>query len=176
MIAENYLASAKHQFLFYKSLAEKAMEQLEPEQLFFRHNEECNSIAMIVQHLAGNMLSRWTDFLTSDGEKEWRKRDEEFEHVLTDHLSVMQKWEQGWNCLISALQNLQPEQLEQTVLIRNEPHSIVEAVNRQLAHYPYHVGQIVLLAKELRGPGFKSLSIPRNQSEEFNRQKSAGLK
>jgi hypothetical protein len=171
MINENYLASAKQQFLFYKSLAEKAMLQLEPGQLFFRHHEEGNSIAMIVQHLAGNMLSRWTEFLTSDGEKQWRNRDEEFEPVLNDEAAVMQKWEEGWNCLMNALNSIEPGKLEEKILIRNEPHTIVEAINRQLAHYPYHVGQIVFLAKELKGVDFKTLSIAKNQSEAFNKQK-----
>jgi hypothetical protein len=170
---ENYLASAKQQFLFYKSLGEKAMDQLEPEQLFIPPNEESNSIAMIVQHMAGNMLSRWTDFLTSDGEKEWRDRDAEFEVVLANKDELAQKWNDGWNCLMNVMDQLQPGRLGQTVLIRSEPHTVVEAINRQLAHYAYHVGQIVFYAKQLKGKSFTSLSIPKNKSEEFNKEKLA---
>jgi hypothetical protein len=171
MESENYLASVKQQFLYYKSLGEKAMGQLEPEHLFMQPNEESNSIAMIVQHMAGNMLSRWTDFLTTDGEKEWRNRDAEFESVLANKEALMQKWNEGWSCLIAAINQLQPLQLGQIILIRNEPHTVVAAINRQLAHYAYHVGQIVFYAKQLRGHLFKSLSIPKNKSAEFNKEK-----
>lgn len=174
MDAENYLASVTHQFLYYKSLGEKAINQLEPEQLFHRENEENNSIAMIVQHMAGNMLSRWTNIFTSDGEKEWRNRDEEFEPVLKDKDAVMDKWGEGWNCLFSLLNQLQPCDLSRIILIRNEQHTVVEAINRQLAHYPYHVGQIVFIAKKLKGHSFESLSIPKNKSAAFNRQKFSG--
>jgi hypothetical protein len=168
---ENYLKSVKRQFLFYKSLGEKAMAQLEAEQLFIQPNEASNSIAMIVQHLAGNMLSRWTDFLTSDGEKEWRNRDAEFEVVLKDKDAVLYKWEEGWTCLMNAINLLRPAQLGDPVLIRNEVHTIIEACNRQLAHYSYHVGQIVFYAKQLRGKNFQSLSIPKNKSDEFNKKR-----
>jgi Protein of unknown function (DUF1572) len=171
MINENYLASCRQQFLFYKQLGEKAMAQLGDDDLFARPDEESNSIATIVQHMAGNMLSRWTDFLTTDGEKEWRNRDEEFEVVLTHKQAVTEKWEQGWSCLFHALDHLTAEQLQDVVFIRNEGHTVVEAINRQLAHYPYHVGQIVFLAKQWSGSNFKSLSIPKNESQHFNRQK-----
>ncbi len=173
---ENYLASVQQQFLYYKMLGEKAMAQLEPEQLFLQPNEDSNSIAIIVQHMAGNMLSRWTDFLTSDGEKEWRNRDAEFEIVLQDKDAVLQKWEEGWACLFNVINNLRPAQLTDTILIRNEPHTITEAINRQLAHYPYHVGQIVFFAKQLKGNSFKSLSIAKNKSGEFNEQKFGSIK
>lgn len=174
MNGENYLASVRQQFLYYKSLGEKAMEQLEPGQLLVRLNEDGNSIAMIVQHMAGNMLSRWSDFLTSDGEKEWRNRDEEFELVLEDKDAVIMKWHQGWDCFTAVLNQLHAADLTKVILIRNEPHTVVEAINRQLAHYPYHVGQIVFIAKTVKGHSFESLSIPKNKSAEFNRQKSSG--
>ncbi len=168
---ENYLGSVKQQSLYYKMLGEKAMAQLEPAQFFARSNEECNSIAMIVQHMAGNMLSRWTDFLTSDGEKEWRNRDEEFEPRLKEQEELMNKWNDGWNCFLNAISQLQESQLTQTILIRGESYTVVHAINRQFAHYPYHVGQIVLIAKQLKGKEFVSLSIPRNKSADYNREK-----
>ena len=173
---EKYLESVKQQFQFYKSLGEKAMEQLEPEQLFIQPSEDSNSIAMIVQHIAGNMLSRWTNFLTSDGEKEWRKRDAEFEAVLKTKEEVLQKWEEGWACLMNSIDHLNPAQLSDTVLIRNEPHTVTEAINRQLAHYPYHVGQIVFFAKQQKENSFSSLSIPKNKSVEFNNEKFSQTK
>lgn len=176
MDISNYLASVTKQFLYYKSLGEKAIAQLEPGQLFIQPDEGSNSIAMIVQHMAGNMLSRWTDFLTTDGEKEWRNRDTEFEYVLKDKMEVLRKWEEGWACLLNAIGPLQTEQLNQIILIRNEPHTVMEALNRQLAHYPYHVGQIVFYAKQLKGKTFESLSIPKNKSGEFNADKFSQVK
>ncbi len=166
-----YLESVKQQFLYYKSLAEKSIVQLEAPMLFIQPNNESNSIAMIIQHMHGNMLSRWTDFLTTDGEKEWRKRDDEFEVILKTKEEVLQKWEEGWACLITAIDSINDSMLSQPILIRYEPHTIAEAINRQLAHYPYHVGQIVFYAKQLLGNKFISLSIPKNKSEEFNQQK-----
>lgn len=171
MVNDLYLESAKQQFLYYKSLGEKAMAQLEPAQLFIKPNKDCNSIAIIVQHMAGNMLSRWTDFLTSDGEKTWRNRDAEFEVMLQKKEFVMMQWEKGWNCLMNVLTSLQPLQLNQKVVIRKEPMTVTAAINRQLAHYSYHVGQIVFYAKQLKGTEFKSLSIPKNESQDFNRKK-----
>lgn len=168
-----YLESAKKQFLYYKTLGEKAMEQLEPEQLFIAINEDTNSIATIVKHISGNMLSRWTDFLTSDGEKEWRNRDSEFENNLESKEAVLNAWNKGWNCFFDALNGLQPEQLSQIIYIRNEGHTVVEAINRQLAHYPYHVGQIVFYAKQLKKSDWESLSIPRNKSNSYNADKFA---
>lgn len=147
---QTYLESARKQFLYYKTLGEKAMNQLEPEQLFTAYNEDTNSIATIVAHLGGNMLSRWTDFLTTDGEKDWRDRDAEFGHGLSDKEQLLDKWNEGWNCLFHALDSLSPGQLEQIIYIRNEGHTVIEAINRQLAHYPYHVGQIVYAAKLLK--------------------------
>jgi tartrate dehydratase beta subunit/fumarate hydratase class I family protein len=168
-----YLESVRKQFLYYKTLGEKAMEQLEPEQLFVAVNQDTNSIAVIVKHLSGNMLSRWTNFLTTDGEKEWRHRDAEFENNLRTKEAVLATWNKGWDCLFDALNSLQPEQLSQIIYIRNEGHTVVEAINRQLAHYPYHVGQIVFYAKMLKKGDWESLSIPRNKSNSYNQDKFA---
>lgn len=167
----NYLESVKKQFLYYKTLGEKAMEQLEPEQLFVSVNEDTNSIAVIVNHLVGNMLSRWTDFLTTDGEKEWRYRDAEFEEIFTTKPELLALWEKGWKCLFDALNSLKPEQLVEIIYIRNEGHTVIEAINRQLAHYPYHIGQIVFYAKMLKKTEWQSLSIPKNKSNNYNADK-----
>ena len=166
-----YLESCKRLFLYYKTLGEKAMEQLEEEQLFFAANEDTNSIAVIVQHLYGNMLSRWTEFLTSDGEKDWRNRDGEF--VLSIHTKeeLLKLWEKGWDCLFTAINGLTEEQLTQIVYIRNEGHTVLDAINRQLAHYPYHIGQIVFYAKMLKKTEWSSLSIPKNKSNDYNADK-----
>jgi hypothetical protein len=169
----SYLESVKKQFLYYKMLGEKAMEQLEPEQLFVAVNEDTNSIAVIVKHLSGNMLSRWTDFLTSDGEKETRNRDAEFENDIQTKEEVLALWNKGWNCFFDALNSLQPEQLSEIIYIRNEGHTVIEAINRQLAHYPYHVGQIVFYAKLLKKGSWDSLSIPKNKSNSYNADKFA---
>lgn len=163
-----YLESVKKQFLYYKTLGEKAIEQLEPEQLFISLNEDTNSIATIAKHLSGNMLSRWTDFLTTDGEKEWRHRDAEFENDLETKEEMMSVWNKGWNCFLSTLDSLKPEQLSEIIYIRNEGHTVIEAINRQLAHYPYHVGQIVFYAKMLKNSNWESLSIPKNKSDSYN--------
>lgn len=170
---ESYLESVKKQFLYYKMLGEKAIDQLEPTQLFVSFNDDTNSIATIVKHISGNMLSRWTDFLTSDGEKEWRKRDAEFENDLQSKEEVLELWNKGWNCLENALQSLKPEQLSDIIYIRNEGHTVIEAINRQLAHYPYHVGQIVFYAKQLKNSSWNSLSIPKNKSGNYNAEKFA---
>ncbi len=170
MLSENYLDSVKQQFHYYKLLGEKTMAQLKPEELFMQPNEDSNSIAMIVQHIAGNMLSRWTNFLTSDGEKNWRNRNAEFEPVLKTKAAIMQKWDEGWECLTNAIDGLTPAQLENIILIRNEPHTVVQAINRQLAHYPYHVGQMIFFAKQLKGNSFVSLSIPKNKSDDYNKE------
>jgi hypothetical protein len=167
-LQQQYLESVKKQFLYYQSLGEKAMEQLEPEQLFIASNEDTNSIAVIVKHLRGNMLSRWTDFLTTDGEKSWRNRDTEFENDLQTKEELMRAWKEGWDCLFAALNALSPNQLSQIIYIRNEGHTVMEAINRQLAHYPYHVGQIIFAAKLLKKTPWSSLSIPKNQSNAYN--------
>jgi hypothetical protein len=164
---EAYLNSAKKQFQYYKSLGEKTMAQLDDKSLFWCYNDDSNSIAIIVQHLWGNMLSRWTDFLTSDGEKDWRKRDEEFESIITTREELMIKWNEGWQCLFDALDAITPADWDKVVYIRHEPHSIVDATNRQLAHYAYHVGQIVHIGK-MKAPKWNSLTIPKGNSQAFN--------
>jgi hypothetical protein len=168
-----YIESAKKQFLYYKTLGEKAMAQLEPQQLFYSPDDDTNSIALIVKHLYGNMLSRWTDFLTSDGEKDWRNRDDEFQDPYNDHETLMQKWNEGWQCLFTALDTVTPQNLNSIIYIRNEGHTVVEAINRQLAHYPYHIGQIVFFAKQIKKSPWQSLSIPKNNSAQYNSQKFA---
>ncbi|WP_202701335.1 DUF1572 domain-containing protein [Flavobacterium sp. UGB4466] len=170
---DSYLESVKKQFLYYKMLGEKAIAQLEPDQLFVTLNEDTNSIATIVKHVSGNMLSRWTDFLTSDGEKEWRNRDSEFENDLQSKEEVLLIWNKGWDCLLNALNSLNPEQLSDIIYIRNEGHTVIEAINRQLAHYPYHIGQIVFYAKQLKKGDWDSLSIPKNKSGNYNAEKFA---
>lgn len=167
----SYLESVKKQFLYYKTLGEKAMEQLQEEQLFFQYNGESNSIAILVNHIAGNMLSRFTDFLTSDGEKPWRNRDAEFTNPFKNKAELMQHWNKGWNCLMDALDQLTEEHLEKIVYIRNDGHTVTEAINRQLAHYPYHIGQMVFIAKMLQNEQWKTLSIARNKSADYNDRK-----
>lgn len=168
-----YLASARNQFLYYKRLGEKTFAQLSDEQLFHRADAEANSIAIVVNHLRGNMRSRWTDFLTTDGEKEWRQRDSEFEDMLSTRAEMMARWEEGWQCLFDALATLNAGNFGTTVLIRNQAHTIVDAVNRQLCRYAYHVGQIVLLGRLQQGNAWQSLSIPRGGSTAFNEEKFA---
>ena len=170
---ESYLESVKKQFLYYKMLGEKSIDQLEPEQLFVAVNEDTNSIATIIKHISGNMLSRWTDFLTSDGEKDWRNRDAEFENDLQSKEEVLDVWNKGWNVFLDTLNSLKPEQLSDIIYIRNEGHTVIEAINRQLAHYPYHIGQIVFYAKQLKNSSWDSLSIPRNKSGNYNAEKFA---
>ena len=152
-----------------KLLADKALAQVEDEQLHEVPAPDTNSIAVIMKHMAGNMRSRWTDFLTSDGEKPWRKRDREFEETGRSREEVEADWESGWACLFSALEGLGPEDLGRQVTIRTEPHSVIEALLRQLSHYGYHVGQIVYVAHMLRGEGWETLSVARGASEGFNR-------
>jgi len=166
----DYLESIKAQFKHYKSIGERTFEQLEEDDLFWQYNEETNSIAIVVKHLWGNMMSRWTDFLTSDGEKEWRKRDEEFEADIKTKAEMLDKWNQGWDCLFTALGSISQEDLNLKVIyIRNEGHSITEAINRQLAHYPYHIGQIVFIAK-MKSTEWKALTIPKGNSKNYNKE------
>jgi len=166
-----YLDSARRQFLMYKGLGERAIQQVNDQQLFWQPNEESNSIAIIVKHLRGNMISRWTDFLTADGEKPWRERDTEFDNDWKDRETLITKWEEGWQCLFRALDSITDEDLERVIYIRNEGHIILEATNRQIAHYSYHVGQIVYIAKICANDAWESLSIPRNKSAEYNTKK-----
>lgn len=154
-------------FEYYKTLGERTFEQIEPEQLFWQASEDSNSIALIVQHLWGNMRSRWTNFLNSDGEKEWRDRDSEFEPVTTDPEKLRHLWDEGWKVLFDTLHTLSDEDLGKTVYIRKQAHSVLEAIQRQIAHYAYHVGQIVFLGKML-SKDWKSLSIPKHKSGDFN--------
>ena len=166
-----YLNSARKQFEYYKSVGEKTFDQLTESDLFWQYNEASNSIAVMVNHLSGNMKSRWTDFLNSDGEKEWRNRDSEFESVIKTKAELLEKWSEGWKCLFSALDTVTKENLETKVYIRNQEHSIIDAINRQVAHYAYHVGQIVYVGRMIKGSEWKSLTIPKGKSEEFNQEK-----
>lgn len=172
-MTETYLESARKQFQYYKLLGEKTMAQLSDEQLFWQHDAESNSIALIVKHLWGNMRSRWTDFRDSDGEKPWRDRDREFELSFHTRAELMQLWQEGWQYLFDALDSITPADFERTIYIRHQGHSLVDAINRQLAHYPYHVGQIVFIGKMMRESEWTSLSIPRHASDAFNAEKFA---
>ena len=167
----NYLESAIKQFESYKSLGEKTFEQLTDEHLHWQYNDDSNSIAIVVKHMVGNMLSRWTNFLTEDGEKEWRQRDAEFEDSYANKAEMIQAWQKGWQCLFDAITPLQPKDLEKIVYIRNQGHTVTEAINRQLCHYAYHVGQLVYIGKLIKGNDWKSLSIPKNQSDAYNKEK-----
>ena len=170
----SYLEDSLSLFRYYKKLAERAMEQVSDEQLLATIDAESNSIALIVKHMSGNMRSRWTDFLTSDGDKPDRNRDSEFDLPPTSRQELMKSWEDGWNRLFQALEDLTDDDLSRTVTIRGEAHSVMQAINRQLAHYPNHVGQIVLLAKHFAGSRWDSLTVPKNRSAEFNRSVAAG--
>ena len=164
----HYLEEARRQLRGHKHMTESAMAQLRDEDFFFTLDAEANSVAMLVKHLAGNMRSRFTDFLTSDGEKPDRFRDREFEVTpATTRGEIMTWWDTGWTCVFSAIDPLKPEDVMRTVTIRGEPHTVLQAINRQIAHYAQHIGQIVLLAKHLRSSEWKTLSIPRGKSEEF---------
>lgn len=168
---ESYLTSAIKQFEYYKSLGDKTFTQLNFEDLQNEIAKDANSIAIIIKHLVGNMLSRWTNFLTEDGEKEWRERDLEFEDHYTSKEALLNDWEKGWQCLFDAINPLKIEDLERIIYIRNQGHTVTEAVNRQLSHYAYHVGQIVFLGKVLKGKDWQSLSIPKGESQNFNAEK-----
>jgi len=169
-ITRQFLDDAIASFRAYKKLAEKALDQISDEEFFARIDEESNSVAVIMKHMAGNMLSRWSDFLTTDGEKPSRNRDTEFVvEPRTTKSNVLAYWDKGWSCVFAALEPLQAEDFDKKVLIRGEEHSIVQAINRQLTHYAYHIGQIVFLAKHFRSTEWKSLTIPKNRSAEFNK-------
>ena len=169
-MTKGYLESVKAQFKHYKTIGEKTFDQLNDEDLFWQYNEESNSVAMVVKHIWGNMMSRWTDFLTTDGEKEWRKRDEEFEADIKTKEELLDKWNQGWECLFSTLDSITEEDLNsKTIYIRNEGHSITEAINRQLAHYPYHIGQIVFIGK-MASSNWRALTIPKGNSKVYNNE------
>jgi uncharacterized damage-inducible protein DinB len=170
----SYIEDSISLFRYYKKLAEGAMEQLSDGQLFATLDEEMNSIAIIVKHMAGNMRSRWTNFLTSDGEKPDRNRDTEFVAPPATRAELMRVWDDGWERIFQALEPLSDADLGREVFIRGEPHSVMQAINRQIAHYAHHCGQIVFLAKHLKGSSWKTLSVPRNKSAEFNRKVLAG--
>lgn len=169
----SYLQDSLSLFRYYKKLTERAMEQVTDEQLFAALDGEMNCIAIIVKHLTGNMRSRWIDFLDSDGEKPDRKRDTEFENPPATRAELMKLWEQGWSCVFSALEPLSDADIDRTVMIRGEPHSVMQAINRQIAHYSYHCGQIVFLAKHLQSSKWKPLTVPRGKSEDFNQKVAA---
>jgi hypothetical protein len=172
--ATHYLDEVRRQFRGHKRLAEGAMAQLKDEELFTAIDSESNSIAILVKHLSGNMRSRFTDFLTTDGEKPDRNRDQEFEvTAATTRADVMRWWEEGWARLFAAIEALKPEDVMRTVTVRGEPHTVMQAINRQIAHYAQHTGQIVFLAKHLRSGEWKTLSIPRGRSKEFTARKDA---
>lgn len=175
-MTNDYLQSVIKQFEYYKSLGEKTFEQLNDEKLLWQYNEDSNSIALIVKHLWGNMLSRWTDFLTTDGEKKWRNRDAEFENDITSRDELIIKWKEGWKSLFNALNSLTSDDLNKTIYIRNQGHTVIEAINRQLAHYSYHVGQIVFIGKMASNEKWKSLSIPKGKSGMYNAEKFSNPK
>jgi len=167
-VATHYLEEVRRKFRGHKRLAEGALAQLKDEELFVALDSESNSIAILVKHLAGNMRSRFTDFLTTDGEKPDRNRDQEFElNSTTTRADVMRWWEEGWACVFTAIEALKPEDVMRTVTVRGEPHTVMQAINRQIAHYAQHTGQIVFLAKHLRSKEWKTLSIPRGKSKDF---------
>ncbi len=167
----SYLNSAIRQFKMYQQLGEKALNTMDDKSLAWQPNEDSNSVMTIVKHLYGNMLSRWTDFRTTDGEKAWRDRDAEFDEQHTDRQGMMDMWSQGWACLFTALESITDADLESVIYIRNEGHTILEAINRQMSHYAYHVGQIVYIAKLCNTGNWQSLSIPRNASRQYNAAK-----
>ncbi len=171
---ENYLSSVKRQFNYYKDLADKSMDQVSDDQLFNEISPESNSIAILAKHMAGNMLSRWTDFWETDGEKDWRDRDTEFEiQNLKTRSDLIDYWNKGWTCLFQAMDSIHKDNFHQLIYIRNMGHTLPDAINRQLCHYSYHVGQMVFLAKMLTGNDWVSLSIPKGKSAEYNAGKFA---
>lgn len=169
-IGNEYLTVVQERFESIRNLGEKTIDQLSEEDMYWSYNEESNSVAVIVKHLSGNMISRWTDFLTSDGEKPYRKREQEF---IEDNLSkeeLIDVWKKGWDCLFNTLSHLNKDDLLKNIYIRGESHLVLEAIERQLAHYAYHIGQMVYIGKQIKNGKWKSLSIPRGQSEEYLKQ------
>ncbi|WP_228237617.1 DUF1572 family protein [Allomuricauda sp. M10] len=167
---ENYPANVKFEFHRYKTLGDNTFAQLSENDIHWAYSESDNSIALIVKHMVGNMLSRWTHFLTEDGEKSWRNREMEFENPYSTKKEMLSAWEQGWECLFSALDSIDSSNFANKITIRGQEHTIVEAINRQVAHYSSHVGQIVLLGKMIKGSDWQSLSIPKGGSEAFNQK------
>ena len=169
----SYLPSVLKQFEYNKSLGDKTFNQLTKEQLFWQYNEESNSVATIVKHISGNMLSRWTNFLTEDGEKSWRNRDDEFVNTYNSKEEMIADWEKGWQCLFDNLNKITQKNSNTIVYIRNEGHTIAEAINRQLCHYSYHIGQIVVIGKMAKNTDWNTLSIAKNASKSYNEEKFA---
>ena len=167
-IMSNYLSSVLKQFEYYKKLGDNSIAQLGDQDINWQYNDESNSISLIVKHMVGNMLSRWTNLMSEDGEKEWRHRDQEFAGIFNDKDEMNAYWEKGWLCLFNAIGSLTENDLETIIYIRNQGHTVTEAINRQMMHYAYHVGQIVFLSKMIANGNWKSLSIPKNQSDAYN--------
>jgi hypothetical protein len=167
-LPKEFLDTVIRRVRYYKELGEKTIDQLSDAELHFQPGAESNSIAVIIQHMTGNMLSRWTNFLSEDGEKEWRQRDEEFETHNYPKQQVIEIWNKGWDCFLNALASLQEDDLMKTIYIRQEALTVIDAINRQLAHYPYHIGQIVYIGKMIRNTEWKNLSIPKGKSQSFN--------
>lgn len=172
----DYLSSVQKQFEYYKILGERTIDQVPEDQLFWQFNDDSNSIATIVKHLSGNMISRWTDFLTSDGEKETRNRESEFDNDVQTKDELLELWNAGWKCFLDAIYALKADDMSREVFIRNQGHTVTEAINRQLAHYPYHIGQIVFIGKMVCGDRWASLSIPRGKSDAYNADKFSQAK
>lgn len=167
----SYLTSVVKQFEYYKSLGDQTFDQMTFEELKEELVVDSNSIAIIVKHIVGNMLSRWTNFLTEDGEKTWRQRDEEFIDTFSSMEDLLNAWDKGWNCLFNAIRPLSEDDLERNIYIRNQGHTVTEAINRQMMHYAYHIGQVVFLGKLIKGKEWKSLSIPKGKSKAYNKDK-----
>jgi Protein of unknown function (DUF1572) len=168
MIGQLFLESAIKRLTYYKELGDKTFAQLDEDGFNFFAGEECNSIGIIIQHLSGNLLSRWTDFLTTDGEKPWRQRDSEFEKSALTKEQLLTLWEKGYDCFFDSLNNLKPKDLKKIITIRNEPLSAVDAINQGLAHYAYHVGQIIFIAKMLKADKWRNLSMPKSPGSPGN--------
>jgi hypothetical protein len=171
-LGNEYLQTVIRRVKYYKDLGDKTFSQLADADFHYQPNEESNSIAVIVQHVAGNMLSRWTNFLTEDGEKEWRQRDDEFSIHDYSKQQLLELWEKGWQCFTGALESLKEDDLLKTISIRQEELSAIDAINRQLAHYPYHIGQIVYIGRIIKDKEWKNLSIPKGDSQSYNQSNS----
>ncbi len=171
MLSQNYLEGTIKQLHYYKNLGDKTFAQLSEEDIHWQQSKYSNSISIIVKHLWGNMLSRWTNFLEEDGEKTWRDRDGEFVNTIQTKADLLEKWTEGWACFLGAVEPLEAKDMERIVYIRNQGHTVLEAINRQLAHYAYHIGQIVFIGTLLKGENWNSLSIPRNKSQNYNQHK-----
>ena len=173
---QSLLSGILKQFQYYKTLGDKTFEQLTFEEMRVQYSDDSNNISIIVKHIVGNLLSRWTNFLTEDGEKAWRQREQEFEASYTTRKELIDAWEKGWSCLFCAIEPLTDADLNKIVFIRNEGHTVAEAIFRQLGHYPYHIGQIVFIGKMIKGDHWQSLTIPKGGSDTYNQKKFSQLK